>query len=100
MTETVTVKFDPNNFKLRVKEGKRRMKVYIDFQKEETESYKNFELMFKPEELSPVEFAKIVFLKGISTLQQEVQAAIEAKAEEEAKNEQEENKEDSVEETN
>lgn len=69
--ETVNLTFNPNNLKLRLIEG-RRMKIHIDFKQEEAQAYQNFEKMFKPDEISNVQFAKAIFLAGISAMQKEV----------------------------
>ncbi len=77
------ITFNPEDIKLRLVTG-RRMKVHIDFKKDEAQAYLNFEKMFKPDGLTDIEFAKAVFLAGISTIQKEVMEAAEEHARQEA----------------
>jgi pantothenate kinase type III len=67
------------NSKVRIREKTkngdiRKMKIHIDLSKEESEGYKSFMDLVKPEELNEQEFIKIIFLKGVEAVNQQLTA--------------------------
>jgi len=67
------------NSKVRIREKTkngeiRKMKIHIDLSKEESEGYKSFMELVKPDELNEQEFVKIIFLKGVEAVNQQLSA--------------------------
>ncbi len=69
------------NFKLR--EGDRRMKLYIKLNKEETAQWEQLKTAMTGGQLSNDVFARILFFKGIHSITQELNERVENMTEEE-----------------
>ncbi len=69
------------NFKLR--EGDRRMKLYIKLNKEETAQWEQLKAAMTGGQLSNDVFARILFFKGIHSITQELNERVENMTEEE-----------------
>lgn len=62
--------FDPAkaaNWKFKVKQSKRRMKLYIKMNKDETTQWDSLCGAAKPPEMSKDDFARIIFYKGVES---------------------------------
>ena len=74
MLETIT--FNQTKWKARVKsKGRGSMKVYFDLDKEESEGFKSFMSMVKPAEISIEDFCKVIFFRGVESLNHEFASA-------------------------
>ena len=78
--------FDPEstkNWKFKVKQGNRRMKLYIKMNKDETEQWDTVKAAAKPPEMGDDEFARILFYKGIHAFMTELSEHVNNMPEEE-----------------
>lgn len=66
--------FDPTliDWKFKVKQGARRLKLYIKMNKDETLQWDTVKTAAKPPEMSDNEFARILFYKGIQAFMVEL----------------------------
>ena len=67
--KVILATFDPTkiNWKFKVKQSNRRMKLYIKMSKAETAQWDELRKAAKPPEMSDDEFAKVLFYRGIDT---------------------------------
>ena len=67
--KVILATFDPTkiNWKFKVKQSNRRMKLYIKMSKAETAQWDELRKAAKPPEMSDNEFAKVLFYRGIDT---------------------------------
>jgi len=67
--KVILATFDPTkiNWKFKVKQSNRRMKLYIKMTKAETSQWEELRKAAKPPEMTDDEFAKILFYRGIDT---------------------------------
>ena len=67
--KVILATFNPNtiNWKFKVKQSKRRMKLYIKMNKAETGQWDELKRAAKPKEMSDDDFAKVLFYKGIDS---------------------------------
>jgi hypothetical protein len=66
MATTESIKFNTSNWKVRINERRNnRMKLQVNLSKEESEAFKNFTEMCKPQEVSDHDFIKTLFYMGI-----------------------------------
>ena len=65
--KVILATFDPTkiNWKFKVKQSNRRMKLYIKMTKAETSQWEELRKAAKPPEMTDDEFAKILFYRGI-----------------------------------
>tara|TARA_R110000824_G_scaffold111616_1_gene260245 strand:- start:298 stop:684 length:387 start_codon:yes stop_codon:yes gene_type:complete len=68
-SKVILATFDPTkiNWKFKVKQSNRRMKLYIKMSKAETAQWDELRKAAKPPEMSDDEFAKVLFYRGIDT---------------------------------
>jgi hypothetical protein len=68
-SKVILATFDPTkiNWKFKVKQSNRRMKLYIKMSKAETSQWDELRKAAKPPEMSDDEFAKVLFYRGIDT---------------------------------
>ena len=68
-SKVILATFDPSkiNWKFKVKQSNRRMKLYIKMSKAETAQWDELRKAAKPPEMSDDEFAKVLFYRGIDT---------------------------------
>lgn len=63
------IKFDGSNWKVKLTERSRgRMKLNIKLSKDESEGFKNWSAIVKPDQLSDDDFLKQIFFNGIEHL--------------------------------
>ena len=71
--EKITFAVDGENFgNFKLREGNRRMKLYIKLNKEETQQWETLRNALSGGELSSDTLARIMFFKGIHTITQEL----------------------------
>ena len=78
--------FDPakaENWKFKVTQSNRRMKLYIKMKKEETTQWDSLCQAAKPPEMTKDEFARIIFYKGVESFMGELTERINSLSEEE-----------------
>ena len=68
-SKVILATFDPSkiNWKFKVKQSNRRMKLYIKMSKAETAQWDELRKAAKPPEMGDDEFAKVLFYRGIDT---------------------------------
>jgi len=93
-----SIKFDKENWRFKVTEGTRRMKLYIKLNKGETEGWQMIkEMASQGDSINENELAKVLFFRGVNVFIEDLKEAAEtAKAQEaqEAQKEQKETSED------
>lgn len=68
------IKFDGSNWKVKITDRSRgRMKINIKLNKDESEGFKNWSTMVRPESISDDDFFKQIFFNGIEYLNQKLQ---------------------------
>tara|TARA_R100001082_G_scaffold71741_1_gene40992 strand:- start:1982 stop:2356 length:375 start_codon:yes stop_codon:yes gene_type:complete len=76
--EKITFALDGENFgNFKLREGERRMKLYIKLNKEETQQWETLKQAMTGGKLSNDVFARILFFKGIHAITQELNERIE-----------------------
>tara|TARA_R100001509_G_scaffold164044_2_gene140249 strand:+ start:168 stop:569 length:402 start_codon:yes stop_codon:yes gene_type:complete len=83
--KVILATFNPNeiNWKFKVKQSKRRMKLYIKMNKAETGQWDELKRAAKPKEMSDDAFAKVLFYKGIDSFMSQMTDMINNMSEEE-----------------
>ena len=83
--KVILATFNPNeiNWKFKVKQSKRRMKLYIKMNKAETGQWDELRRAAKPKEMSDDDFAKVLFYKGIDSFMSQMTDMINNMSEEE-----------------
>jgi len=71
------------NWQFKPVRGKRRLKLYIKINKEETEKWEELRDTIKPPEMPDSEFCKILFYKGIESFMSELTERINKLSQEE-----------------
>ena len=67
------IKFDFNNWKIKVEERSRnRMKFHIKLGSEEAEAFKTFANSVKPTEISMNDFVRSIFFRGVQALEKQI----------------------------
>jgi len=72
--DKVTISLSLKSSKVRIHEKTnnngvvRKMKIYIELSKEESEGYKSFMKMVKPDQINEQDFIKMIFLKGVEAI--------------------------------
>ena len=85
--EKITFQVDGENFgKFKLREGDRRMKIYIKLSKDETAQWKALKNALTGGNLSDDTLARIMFFKGIHTISSELNERVENMTEEEKAN--------------
>ena len=85
--EKITFQVDGENFgKFKLREGDRRMKIYIKLSKYETAQWKALKNALTGGNLSDDTLARIMFFKGIHTITSELNERVENMTEEEKAN--------------
>ena len=85
--EKITFQVDGENFgKFKLREGDRRMKIYIKLSKDETAQWKALKNALTGGNLSDDTLARIMFFKGIHTITSELNERVENMTEEEKAN--------------
>lgn len=83
-TEKVTFQVDGENFgKFKLREGERRMKIYIKLNKDETDQWKSLKQALTGGSLTDDTLARIMFFKGIHAITTELNDRVENMTEEE-----------------
>lgn len=68
------IKFDGSNWKIKSTERSRgRMKINIKLSKDESEGFKNWATLVRPDTISDEDFFKQIFFNGIEFLNQKLQ---------------------------
>jgi len=82
--EKITFAVDGENFgKFKLREGNRRMKLYIKLNSEETQQWETLRNALSGGELSSDTLARVMFFKGIHTITQELNERVENMSDEE-----------------
>jgi len=82
--EKITFAVDGENFgKFKLREGNRRMKLYIKLNSEETQQWETLRNALSGGELSSDTLARVMFFKGIHTITQELNDRVENMSDEE-----------------
>jgi len=85
-TKKITLfELDPDKFNCnyKVKEGPRRMKLYIKMNKAETDQWAALKEAAKPPEMSDNDFARFLFMRGIGAFMEELTERINSMSDEE-----------------
>lgn len=85
-TNKITLfELDPDNFKCdyKVKEGKRRMKLYIKMNAAETDQWNSLKEAAKPPDMPDSNFARFLFMRGIGSFMEELTERINSMSEDE-----------------
>ena len=78
--EKITFKVDGETFgKFKLREGGRRMKLYIKLSKEETQQWKTLRAALTGGQVTDDTLARIMFFKGIHTITQELNERVEGR---------------------
>ena len=79
--DNITIKFKQESWKARINNRtKTRMKFTFNLKGEQPEAWKNFVEMFKPEGMSPEDFATLTLFQGIQSLQTQMLAQVQEEA--------------------
>ena len=83
--KVILATFDPDkiNWKFKVKQSNRRMKLYIKMTKAETSQWDQLRKAAKPPEMSDNEFAKILFYRGIDAFMTQMTEMVNSMSDEE-----------------
>jgi hypothetical protein len=83
--KVILATFDPTkiNWKFKVKQSNRRMKLYIKMSKAETAQWDELSKAAKPPEMSNDEFAKVLFYRGIDAFMSQMSEMINSMSDEE-----------------
>ena len=82
--EKITFKVNGETFgKFKLREGGRRMKLYIKLSKEETQQWKTLRAALTGGQVTDATLARIMFFKGIHTITQELNERVENLTDEE-----------------
>ena len=83
--KVILATFDPTkiNWKFKVKQSNRRMKLYIKMSKAETAQWDELSKAAKPPEMTNNEFAKVLFYRGIDAFMSQMSEMINSMSDEE-----------------
>jgi len=83
--KVILATFDPDkiNWKFKVKQSNRRMKLYIKMTKAETSQWDQLRKAAKPPEMCDNEFAKILFYRGIDAFMTQMTEMVNSMSDEE-----------------
>jgi hypothetical protein len=83
--KVILATFDPTkiNWKFKVKQSNRRMKLYIKMSKAETAQWDELSKAAKPPEMTNDEFAKVLFYRGIDAFMSQMSEMINSMSDEE-----------------
>jgi|TARA_Y100000034_G_C6545883_1_gene235673 hypothetical protein len=74
---------NPDGWDFKVKEGNRRMKLYVKLNKAETQQWSSLKESVKPPGMGDDEFAKILFFRGVNGFMEELTTKINSMTDEE-----------------
>jgi len=82
-TKTKLLSTNPDEYTFKVKEGRRRMKLYVKLTKAETQQWNALKEAVKPEHVTQDEFAKILFFRGVNGFMEELTNKVNSMTDEE-----------------